>query len=590
MSNKHSTLYLIKYLWNYLTLRRRVEFWMIFILNFITAVLEVIGIGLILPFLTMLSNPEDLLSHQYVKPVVEFLNIVDISSFVSLFTTVFITSIVIAALFRLLLLYLITRFSHSLGSEISLEIFRRTLYQDFSVHVSRNSSEVINSIVMKSNIAVGVIQSLMTIISSLIMIVIVLFALLRVDSKSTLILLFGTTFIYLMVSMYTRIKIKSNSVIISKNSNIIIRLLQEGLGNIRDVIIDGSQNYYCNEYRKVDFPLRRALGDNQFIGSSPRYVVEAIGMILIIAVAVNMAEGSNYSNSIPILGLIALAMQKTLPMLQQGYKGITVIKSSYASFKDVVDLLQQPLPNYLSDKNKVQVTFNKEIILSNLSFRHSDNTPWVLKNIDLNIKKGSVIGIVGETGSGKSTLVDIIMGLIKPTKGNLIIDDKLIDNDNKKSWQLHIAHVPQNIYLLDSSIEQNIAFGESKEDVDINKIKSALKMSQIDNMVDFDKENFSSSTGERGIKLSGGQRQRVGIARAFYKNSEVLVLDEATSALDETTEKKIMESIDSLDKKLTVIIIAHRLSTLKNCDYIYKISNSKIERVKSFENLYDKKK
>jgi len=443
---------------------------------------------------------------------------------------------------------------------------------------------------LKSNIAIGTIQSVLMLLSSIIMLTIVLGTLVSINPEIAILLLFGFMSFYWLVSFYTRRSIKSNSELISKNSNGIIKIVQEGLGGIRDVIIDNSQNYYCAEYRKIDVPLRKALGDNSFIGSSPRYIIEATGMMVIILVSLNMADDPNSSHSIPVLGMIALAMQKILPLIQQGYKGFTVIKSSYASFNDVVALLKQPLPNYLKKKNHAQISYKKEITLSNVNFKYSADAPWILKNINLKIKKGSVIGIIGETGSGKSTLVDIIMGLLDPIEGNLLIDGKMINGSNRRSWQSHIAHVPQSIYLLDGSIEQNIAFGESEEKIDYDKLGAVSKMAQISDLISLNKGKLSNVTGERGGRLSGGQRQRIGIARAFYKNSDVLVLDEATSALDEKTEKAIMKSIENISDELTIIIIAHRLSTLKNCDSILKISNKKIAHINSVKDIYNDKK
>jgi len=290
---------------------------------------------------------------------------------------------------------------------------------------------------------------------------------------------------------------------------------------------------------------------------------------------------------IPILGALALGTQRLLPALQQLYGSYSTLKGSYSSFQDVLNLLNQPLPKYALETEKgnlpTQISFKKEIVLNNINFSYAaDNTispPLVLKNINLKLRKGERIGFIGVTGSGKSTLLDIIMGLLIPTSGKLTIDGKLITDENKRSWQAHIAHVPQNIYLSDSTIEENIAFGLPKDKIDRRKVEKAAKQAQIAELIDNWQEGYQTFVGERGIRLSGGQRQRIGIARALYKQADVLIFDEATSALDNETEQAVMKSIECLGRELTILIIAHRITTLKGCDKIIKLGKNNVECV-----------
>jgi ATP-binding cassette subfamily B protein len=402
-------------------------------------------------------------------------------------------------------------------------------------------------------------------------------ALLTINLEVALASFIGFGLCYLVVIRYTHNQLKQNSQIIADKSTLMIKSLQEGLGGIRDVLIDGTQQLYCQVYRNADLPLRRASGNNQFISLSPRYVMESIGMTLIAGIAYMMTQHQgSLMSAIPVLGVMALGAQKLLPALQQTYSSYTNIKGARTSFEDVLILLEQPLPSYVQQPQPTPIPFEQQIELRNLSFRYAKQAPWILKNINLILLKGSRIGFVGETGSGKSTLLDIIMGLLEPTEGNFVVDNEFINNENKRSWQAHIAHVPQTIYLSDSTIEENIAFGIPKDKIDHQQVVKAAQQAHIAEIVEQWQEGYQTFVGERGIRLSGGQRQRIGIARALYKKANVLIFDEATSALDNKTEQSVMEAIARLGRELTIFIIAHRQTTLKGCDQVVEIADKSI--------------
>jgi ATP-binding cassette subfamily B protein len=288
---------------------------------------------------------------------------------------------------------------------------------------------------------------------------------------------------------------------------------------------------------------------------------------------------------IPVLGALALGAQRLLPTLQQMFSSYSTIKGSKSSFKDVVDLLDQPLPEYANQPLPTPILFKKEIKLINFNFRYTEDTPWILKNINLSLIKGERIGFMGVTGSGKSTLLDVIMGLLSSTDGQFIIDDQPINDKNIRAWQAHIAHVPQNIYLSDSTIEENIAFGIPKEQIIHQRVERAAQQAQISELIEGWKDGYQTFVGEQGVRLSGGQRQRIGIARALYKQADVLIFDEATSALDIETEQAVMEAIDDLERELTILIIAHRLTTLKGCDKIIKLDKNNVIHIVDYKEI-----
>ena len=551
-------------------MRRHKQFWFLFLLMNIATFAEVASIGMVLPFLAVLTEPDLVYGYQLAQPVIDLFNIENSSQLALVLTISFITIIFAAGVIRLLLLYVMTRLSFAAGSDISVDMYRKTLYQKYSIHMERNSSELINSISRKASMSIGVMRSFLTIVSSVIMLIGVMFALLAISYKLAITMFFGFGFIYLVVISLTRNKLKKDGQLIASKSTQMIKSLQEGIGGIRDVLIDGSQKFYSQLYRDADYKLRIAAGNVAFIGGSPRFIIEAIGIIIIVTIAYLMTKsGSNAV--IPIIGAFALGAQRTLPAVQQAYGAYTNILSSKASLEDVLMLLDQEIPHYVNKPLALSMAFNKDIELKNLWFKHKSSENWILKNSNLRFVKGSKVGFIGATGVGKSTLLDIIMGLLDPTDGSVLVDGQQLNDKNKRSWQMHIAHVPQNVFLSDGSIEENIAFGLPKDQIDHERIFRAAEQAKILDIVNKQSLGNKNIIGERGIKISGGQRQRLGIARALYKKADVLVFDEATSALDDNTEKEIMNEIKELGPDLTIFIIAHRLTTLKICDQIVKL-------------------
>ena len=584
VNNKKST---FLQLWNHLSRRRRKQFWLLLFLMNIASLAEIVSVGAVLPFLGVLTAPEQVFQHPIMQPAIQILELTDPSQLTLPLTIFFITAVLLAGVIRLTLLYVMTRLSFATGADLSINIYRRTLYQEYAVHLSRNSSEVINGIITKTNTVIGgIIAPILTFISSIILLVGIMGALFIVNIEVALSALIGFGVLYWLVIRYTKNQLKGNSQIVADQSTNMVKSLQEGLGGIRDVLIDNTQQLYCQLYRNADLPLRRALGNNQFISGSPKYIIEAIGMALIAGLAFVMTkQEGGMVTAIPMLGMLALGAQKLLPTLQQAYGAYSTIKGSNASFKDVLNLLDQPLPEYSDQALPKSITFKEEIRLTNLNFRYTEESPWVLKNVNISLKKGSRIGFIGVTGSGKSTLLDIIMGLLPPTNGKLIIDQQSINGQNRRAWQTHIAHVPQNIYLSDSSIAENIAFGISKYKIDHQQVKKAAQQAQIAELIEQWKDGYQTFVGERGIRLSGGQRQRIGIARALYKKANVLIFDEATSALDNETEREVMKAIEELGKEKTVLIIAHRLTTLKGCDKIISLEKNNTIQTLTYEEV-----
>lgn len=567
--------HLIIRLWSHIELRRKKQLFVLFLVMITSSLTEIISIGAVLPFLGALAAPEMIFNHALAQPFLKFLNINKPQDVMLPLTLLFISATIISVLVRALLLWFQTRLSYAIGTDFSVGIYRRTLYQPYQVHLSRNSSQLIAAISSKLNAVISQgIMPLLNILSGTILLTTILIALIAIDPLAALISFVGFGGTYFVVAFFTKKRLNINSQKISLSSNHAIKALQEGLGGIRDILIDGTQKTYCTIYRDAVISMRQAQAGNALIGGAPRLLIESLAISLIASMSYVIAvSGPGFTQAIPILGAFALGAQRLLPMMQQIYQGWSSLKAGRASLSDVLALISQPLPDYLKESKPESIKFENSIRINEIEFSYSTKGPKVLNKINLEIKKGSRIGFVGPTGSGKSTLLDIIMGLLLPTSGTLDVDGTPITIKNYRAWQAHIAHVPQTIFLADVSVAENIAFGIPLAKVNMQRVKLAAKKAQIAETIESWEKKYLTVVGERGVRLSGGQRQRIGIARALYKNVGVLVLDEATNALDSNTEDTVMEAINSIDGNITVLIVTHRPTTLVHCNLIFEISH-----------------
>ena len=571
-------------LWYHLSFRRRRQFGLLLLMMLFVSFAEILSLGAVLPFIGVLTTPERVFSNETIQPIIRVLGLRYPSQLLLPLTIAFGSTVVFAGAVRLLFLWASTRFSFATGADLSFNIYRRTLHQKYAVHCARNSSQVIDGVSGKTNIVIyQTIAPILTLVSSLIVLFITLLALLSIEPMFAVLAFGGFGSIYIIIIRITRRRLILDGQRISNESSRLIKIIQEGLGGIRDVLIDGSQSVYCQIYRNSDLKLRRAQGNSLFISSSPRYCMEAFGMLLISVIAYFLSiRVDGIGSAIPILGSLALGAQRILPILQQAYSAWSTIQGAQSALRDTIELLDQPLPEYSNLISNNSFTFRRMITLKNVDFQYSPLAPFVVKGVNFTIAKGDRIGFIGTTGSGKSTLLDIIMALLEPTNGYLEVDGQIINSASCRAWQSHLAHVPQSIFLADSSIEENIAFGVEKSKIDQQRVFQAAEMAQIARYIETLPNQYQTFVGERGIRLSGGQRQRIGIARALYKKADVIIFDEATSALDTTTEQSVMRAIDSLSNQLTILIIAHRVTTLKGCSKIVELDRGEVKRVHSY--------
>ena len=574
-----STRTLLLGIWRHLTHRRRMQLRSLLLVMLLSGLAELVSLGAVLPFLALLSDPRRLWQQPFVQSLAMRVGFTSESQLVLPVSLLFAFAAVMAAFIRLSNLWLNVRLAAAVGSDLSCEAYRRTLYQPYEVHLQRNSSEVIKRVTNQIVETVAALNSLLQMITSAVVALGLLTGLVIIDAPVAFgaVALFGTA--YGLLAITARRQLRSNSHKISKASSQQLKVLQEGLGAIRDVLLDGSQSAYLQGYRKADRPQRQLRAKNVFLATFPRYALEALGIVGIAFLGgVLVSQRGNGVEVIPLLGALALGAQRLLPVLQQFYSGWAALKGYNAAMQGVLEMLNQALPLQIDGVKALHIC--KSVVFNDVHYRYKENQPKVLQGLNLEIKRGERIALIGSTGSGKSTLVDLLMGLLIPTSGMLVVDGVDLHDpahpERILAWRASIAHVPQSIYLADRSISENIAFGVPPHEIDMVRVKQAAEQAQIANFIEASREGYGSFVGEQGIRLSGGQRQRIGIARALYKKANILVLDEATSALDTSTEKTVMDAINAFSQSLTVIMIAHRLSTVENCDRVIRIDQGSI--------------
>ncbi|MGI6245939.1 MAG: ABC transporter ATP-binding protein [Pseudochelatococcus sp.] len=544
------------------------------------AVAEVVTIGALLPFLAAIADSENSPVLSFIAPALTFLGADDQAKAIYVLTALFALAAIVAAALRLLLLWMSQNFLNGISYELSIRLYTNALYESYAYHIRRNSSDTIAAI-NKVEIVTGyVIGPLMQATIAFVLASFIIVGLVAIDATVALVAGVGFSAIYLLATALTRSRLKRNSAVVSRAHDRRVKTMQEGLGGIRDVLLDQSQPVFLETYERVEAGYRTARARTSFLGGAPRFIVEAVGMIVIALVAVTISQRpGGLMGAIPVLGALALGAQRLLPLIQQIYSGWAQVMGHQQVLFDVAAMLSRPAPERIIAD--MSLPFENQIRLNNVGFAYSEGRTPALNGVSLEIPRGARVGIVGKTGSGKSTLMDLVIGLLEPTQGDIFIDGVKLTSDNRAAWQKNIAHVPQAIYLSDASIAENIAFGVRPDEIDRERVRRAAEQAELGQVIAALPQGYDTYVGERGIQLSGGQRQRIGIARALYKQASVLVFDEATSALDNETESAVMAAVERLDRNLTILLIAHRISTLDGCDMIVRLEGGRMVHASS---------
>ncbi len=543
-------------------------------LMLVGAFAELFNLGAVVVFLSIIAAPESIGRFPLLATILSWLGAETPAGWTYVVTALFCLCVLFAATIRLLLLKKTVSFGFDAACELGSRLFFLTLHQDYIDHTRQNSSEILAAVNKAQQVTGEVLLPAMQATVALILALFIVAGLVWIDPVVALSSGVALTGIYIATSMVSRTQLRRNSMIVARAQGMRFKVMQEGIGGIRDILLDRSQSVFTEAYDRAEADIRDARTTTALASLAPRYVVEALGIVVVAVVACVASLGAGgLTQILPVLGALALGAQRLLPLLQQIYSGWATTIGSRQVLFDLTDLLQRRVPPAAAAG--VSITFENSLAIDRVGYCYNEGGRPALIDVSLTIPRGARVGIAGKTGSGKSTLMDIIIGLLEPTQGAIRVDGVALTAANRHAWQRHIAHVPQAIFLSDASISENIAFGVRPADIDLERVRRAAEQAELTDVIEALPSGYETRVGERGIQLSGGQRQRIGIARALYKQASVLVFDEATSALDNETEAAVMRAIERLDRELTILIIAHRLSTLEGCDMVVRLEGGR---------------
>ena len=572
---------------------QRRRFYALQILVVIMAIMEILGVASIIPFMGLVGDMNQLQEDNILAQVYQASGLGSESQFVFLLGFGVLIMLLLSAVISMFTTWMQSMLANKIGSEIADRLYTYYLMQNWLFHASGSSAQLTKKIAVETQRVTGhILMPLMYLNARIILVLLMVISIFIYEPKVAIIGFTTFTIAYLFLFTVVRMRLQSNGKTISKVNEQRFRLMNEAFGGIKDVLLLGRDSDFISRFNKSGVDLAYSQGNNGALINVPRYFMELIAFGSMIAIVLYLIAYYDVDMSIilPVLSVYALASVKLLPAFQNIYASVASIKSHSAAFesihKDLANSTQAKLRKPISEKNYL---FPKEkISLENITFTYPTIDEPALDCLNMVIPANSVIGIVGPSGSGKSTLIDILLGLIEPQKGAIKIDEEVINSKNCRSWQNSIGFVAQSIFLSEGTIAENVAFGIPKDQINLQKVQQALKLAHLDEMVQSLDKGIHTKVGERGVQLSGGQRQRVGIARALYYKAEVLVFDEATSSLDGVTEKMIMEAIHEFSGQKTIIMIAHRLKTVKKCDQIFFIDKGQVVDVGKYNELIER--
>lgn len=582
----------LKKLYEIFTPRERFQAFLIFVASLVTAFAQAFGVASIFPFINVVMNPDIVQQNKWLSLLYDKGNFTEINSFIFFLGIAVFLIVVFSSLITAVTIWAKTKFVLGKNHTLSRRLLKVYLSKPYEFFLQKNTNELGKNILSEINQLTS--QLLIAIFDILIhglmvlMIMGILFLVDIVVTTSAIIFLGGS---YGIMNYFIKKKLQHSGRERLKANRERFRMANEALSSIKTTKVMGIESFFLQNY---SYHSRKFARHNIFahvIGELPRYILEAIafgGIVFFIIIMI--AQGESVGSFIPLLSLYAFAAYRTMPALHRFFNATTRVYYNTAVLdkihEDMIESDVQQQPELPSKKIREELIFQNYIKLQNINFCYTDSSFDVINGINLTIPKNNFIGLAGATGCGKTTLVDIILGLISPQSGKILVDNTPINHRNIKAWQRKIGYVPQEIYLSDDSIRKNIAFGVAENNIDDQQIKLASRLAALDDFVESQlPHKYNTIIGERGVRLSGGQRQRIGLARALYRNPEILILDEATSSLDGTTEVIVLNAIGNAAEARTVIMIAHRLNTLKDCNQIYILEKGKIIGQGTYEEL-----
>lgn len=576
------------------TRSERYKFILVLIMVTFMGLLEALTVASIMPFLSILGNPEDIQSKPFLSEIYSWFHFTDHKSFMIFLGCSVLALLICNNTYKSLTTWVKYRFVRLRGYTLSKTLFSHYLSKDYIFYLNRNSSDLTKNVLSEVEYIInGIMVPAMEIITHSMVLIFLILLLMFVNLKIVTIFLCIFGFSYFFIYKHLRFKLNKHGEIRVKSNIERYTIASEAFGGIKEAKILGLEPAYVNRFNLPAkmYALKQAYQD--VVSLVPKFIMEAVAFGGIILMALYLLVTINdLAESLPVLGVFTFSGYKMLPALQQIFASSTKLKFNFPALNVVLQDMPSPSEPRKATSTlttPAEVCFSNSISLEHVFYRYPDMHTPVLADISLEIPAGSIVGFVGSTGSGKTTLVDMILGLLPPSSGRILVDNLEICDERVRLWQQNLGYVPQNIYLADDTVAKNIAFGHPEASIDMNKVHNAAKLARIYDFISNElPQGFDTIVGERGIRLSGGQKQRIGIARALYRDPKVLVLDEATSALDNVTEKSVMDSIQNFSSQKTIIIIAHRLSTVKDCDRVYMLENGQILAYGTYTELLSK--
>ena len=556
-----------------LSKRRKNQIFFLFFLLIINGISESIATLSIVPYLSLIISGNNNANYEFMNKYLP-IDLINSPNVLLYFTILFCSFIFISTCIRIFNNWYILRLTAKINIDISNSIFNNNIYQSYIDYTKKSSSKTIDLITDKVRLAVSSLKQLFNMLLGLIIGLFIIASLILYSWQIIIISFLFSYIFYFIISKQVKKTLTKIGRNIAMYSPIRIKIVQESFNGFKDIVINGTENIYFNLFNKYNSSMTFKESKSQLFIALPKFLLEGITLFTIAIIGYSISYNNQNSNLLPLLGAFVYSLQRLLPLSQLTYAAWASYNVQSASISEVLKALENK-PNIKSFfPNQKKLKFTNKINFNQVTYFYN-STKNVLKEVNLSINKGDHIGIYGETGSGKSTFLDLLMGLLPPKKGYISIDNiDIHKNNNKISWISKISHVPQSIFLKEGNIAENIAFGQTMENLDFDLLVKSSRIAQIYEFIMQNKSEFFTIVGERGVRLSGGQRQRIAIARALYKSREILVLDEATSALDEFTEKKIIDNILENYEKLTIIMVTHRLNSLKNCNRIFRVTSS----------------
>ena len=583
---------LIRELFSLLDKKQKASLYKLQTLVVLMACLELIGIASIGPFMALVSDMTLLDSNRYFKYIYDFFQPSNQYDMLYIVGCLVLVALALSSLVSMLTTWYLSLFSFRIGTEIADRLYSHYLRQSWTFHSNTSSAKITKQLSTETiRITAQVILPLMNMNARIVLVLFIVSALFIFNPLVAIsgAIIFSLAYIFLYKVVKTRLKVNGES--ISNMSEVRFRIINEGLGGIKDILILNRSSDLIKQFKKSGVEFSVANGENNALSLVPRYIMEflAFGSMIALILYLIKTNPSDLASILPTLAIYGIAGFKLLPAIQQVYASMAVIKGNIEAFQEIKpDLIASiQSASQVNIETDSRMVCNESISLHNVSFSYPGTDKKILDELTMSFPVNSVVGVVGPSGSGKSTAIDMILGLISPSKGSLNIDGKAVSMNNMRSWQNNLGFVPQDIFLSQGSIAENIAFGLDTENINFNKVQQVVKFAKLESLINDLPEGIHSLVGERGVQLSGGQRQRIAIARALYSDSSVLIFDEATSALDGVTEKLIMDAIHQFSGEKTIILIAHRIKTVAKCDVIFYLDKGKVIHQGTYNELLE---